>query len=109
MVVNNTLKKLPYAKDIPASILNETDLIEQYKLMMDMNKKTWGAVKNVETLFSNNTKKQRLLQEREILSKIKFDPNKIAEADQFLGELYNLYQPAFVVYGDECRYDFEFF
>lgn len=109
MVVDNTLKKYPYAVNIPAYSLNENAIIEQYKLMMEMNKKEWGSIKNVEILFSNYIRKQRLLQEEEILRKIAFDPNKIAEADYFLGELYNLYQPAFVVFGDECRYDFEFF
>jgi hypothetical protein len=109
MVVDRTLKQFPYQKDIPANKFNESDLVEQYKLMMEMNKKIWGPIKNVETMFSNYMKKQRAEQELEIIHKIKFDAAKIPEADQFLGELYNLYQPAFVVFGDECRYDFEFF
>jgi hypothetical protein len=109
MVVDPTLRTFPYDKDIPANQFNETDLLAQYQNMMELGKKTWGTIKTTDVMFSNYVRRQRLEQEKKIIAKIKHDPSKIDEADQFLGELYNLYRPAFVVFGDECRYDFEFF
>lgn len=109
MVVDPSLRTFPYNKEIPAQVFNESDLLSQYQNMMELGKDAWGNIKTTEVMFANYVRNQRIEQEKKIIAKIKHDPTKIEEADNFLGELYNLYRPAFVVFGDECRYDFEFF
>lgn len=108
-VVDKSFRHLPYDMKLPSNIMNESDLMIQYKQMVELNKSRYGSVKSVDVMLNNYILSQRSIQEKAISDMIKYKPEKVAEADMFLGELYNLYMPAFVSFEDEFRYDFEFF
>jgi len=112
LVVDPTLKRFPYDKQIEGSVYNEGKLKELFISMVMTNAQALDCRWNEKILgriMQNYIEFQRARRSYNVAEQVKFDESKIQEADQFLNELYNLYKPSFISMDNDYRYSPEFF
>ena len=109
-VVPKDFRFFPYEKTCPARKCNESKLRAYFNHMIEMNKiKPLYKSKNPDMVLTFYIDRAKRRLEDEIIEKTKYNPDTIQAADYALAELYNLYKPAFISFGDENRYSFGMF
>lgn len=108
-VVPPGFRSFPYEKKCPARKCNETMLRMYFNHMVETNKFKISKSKQPDRLLTFYMDRAKRNLEDEIIEATKFDPTTVEAADFALAELYNLYKPAFISFGDEKRYSFDIF
>ena len=108
-VVPPDFRTFPYEKNCPARKCNEAMLRMFFNHMVEMNKFKISKSKQPDRVLTFYMDRAKRNLEDEIIESTKFDPTTVRAADFALAELYNLYKPAFISFGDEKRYSFGMF
>ena len=108
-VVPPDFRTFPYEKNCPARKCNEAMLRMYFNHMVETNKFKISKSKQPDRVLTFYMDRAKRKFEDKVIEETKFDPATVEAADYALAELYNLYRPAFISFGDEKRYSFGMF
>lgn len=109
-VVLDGFKSFPYEEKCPARKCNEAKLRMYFSFMMRNSKNPkFSMLSHPENLLTYYIDRAKRNFEDEIIQLTKYNPAQENAADYALKELYNLYKPAFISFGNEKRYDYGMF
>ena len=108
-VVPPEFRSFPYEKNCPARKCNEAMLRMYFNHMVEMNKFKISKSKQPDRVLTFYMDRAKRKFEDKVIEETKFDPTTVEAADYALAELYNLYKPAFISFGDQKRYSFDIF
>lgn len=109
-VVPKGFRSFPYEKNCPARKCNEAKLRAYFNHMIYVSQiKLVNTLKQPDQVLTFYIDRAKRMVEDEIIAKTKYKPSTEQSSDYALRELYNLYKPAFISFGNEQRFDFGMF